>query len=171
MQLKRRFFGLALFALGLTVALPAAALPQSLVPEASFTSLHGKTQTLGAYRHRKLMVWEVATWCGSCVAGLRAMQQHAPELQMAGVTVILLQVYKNGGYPGPSMHDFVKRFAPKLLSAPNWVIGTANADFSKTYNPKHYADIYYLIDPDGQVTAIKGAPGSTFGTIKQFMEK
>jgi len=167
--MKRRFFGLALLALGLTVALPAAALPKSLVPEASFTTLQGKTQTLGAYRHRKLMVWEVASWCGSCAAGLRVMQQHAAELKKAGVTVILLQVYKNGGYPGASMHDLVKRFAPKLLSASNWVIGIANADFAKIYNPGHYADIYYLIDPDGKVAAIQSAPGSTYPTIRRFI--
>ncbi|MGH8226155.1 MAG: TlpA family protein disulfide reductase [Gammaproteobacteria bacterium] len=171
MTLQRRFLGLALVVLGLAVALPAGALPNSLVPDASFTTLQGKVQTLGAYRHRKLMVWEVATWCGSCVAGLQAMQRHALELRMAGVTVILLQVYKNGGYPGLPMKDFVKHFAPALLDHPGWVIGTANADFSKIYNPKHYADIYYLIDADGKVAAIDSAPGSSFPTIKRFMTR
>lgn len=169
MKSQRHLFGLVVLVLGLSVSLPAAALPKSLVPKASFTTLQGKTRTLGAYRGRKLMVWEVATWCGSCVAGLRAMQQHALELQMANVTVILLQVYKNGGYPGMSIHDFVKRFAPALLGMPNWVIGTANADLSKTYNPRHYADIYYLINADGQVAAVNGAPASSFSIIRRFM--
>lgn len=171
MAMQRRFLGVAFLVLGLSVALPAVALPHSLVPQASFTTIQGKTQMLGAYRHRKLMIWEVATWCGSCVAGLRAMQQHALELRMAGVTVILLQVYKNGGYPGATMHDFVKQFAPNLLNSPGWVIGTTNADFSKIYNPKHYADIYYLIDADGKVAAIDSAPGSSFPTIKRFMAR
>lgn len=171
MAIQRRFLSVAFLVLGLSVALPAAAFPHALVPEASFTTVRGKAQTLNNYRHRKLMIWEVATWCGSCVAGLQAMQQHASELQMAGVTVILLQVYKNGGYPGMSIRNFVKRFAPNLLNAPNWVIGTAHADFSKIYNPKHYADLYYLIDADGKIAAINSAPGSSFPTIKQFMAR
>lgn len=169
MSLQVKFIGLMFLIVGTAVALPAAAQPKSLVPEASFTTVQGQTKTLGAYRNRKLMVWEVATWCGSCVVGLRAMQKHALELQMANITLILLQVYKNGGYPGLPMGEFVKRFAPSLLNSPNWVIGTANANFAKTYNPKHYADIYYLINADGKVAAVNGAPGSSFSTIKRFM--
>lgn len=172
MRLQGWFRGILSLTFGLMAALPAAAaLPKSWVADASFTTLHGQTKTLSAYRHHKLMVWEVATWCGSCVAGLQAMQQHALELEMSGVTVILLQVYQDDGYNGIPMRQFVRRFAPGLLKMPNWIIGTANADFSKIYNPEHYADIYYLFDTNGQVSTVSSAPGATFATIKKFMDK
>ena len=166
---RYKLIALVLLLAGAFLSFPAVAFPTSLIPDASFTTLQGKTQTLGAYRNRKLMVWEVATWCRSCIAGLRAMQRHALELQMADITIILLRVYKNGGYPGLSIHDFVKRFAPGLLDAPNWVMGTANANFSKIYNSRHYPDIYYLINRQGKVIAVSSAPGATFATIRKFM--
>jgi len=152
------------------VALPASAqLPRTLIPGITFTTAAGLQKSFGNYQHEKLMIWQVATWCGSCAAGLHVLDEHRAELKKAGLRVILLRMYQDGGYPGMSITQFVNRVAPSLWQQANWVIGDASASFARTYNPKKYPDIYYLINQKGVVVAINGAPSATYGLIKKFM--
>ncbi len=167
---KSKSLSVLLFLCGLIVALPASArLPRTLIPEVTFTTAAGLHKSFGNYQHEKLLIWQVATWCGSCAAGLHVLDEHSAELEKAGLKVILLRMYQDGGYPGMSITQFVNRVAPSLLHQSNWVIGDASASFARTYNPKKYPDIYYLIDRNGVVVAINGAPSATYGLISKFM--
>ncbi len=170
MSVKSKSLPILLFLCGLIVTLPVSAqLPRTLIPGITFTTAAGLHKSFGNYQHEKLLIWQVATWCGSCAAGLHVLDEHSAALKKAGLRVILLRMYQDGGYPGMSITQFVKRVAPSLLHQSNWVIGDASASFAHTYNPKKYPDIYYLIDRSGVVVAINGAPSATYGLIKKFM--
>ena len=138
-------------------------------PPAKFASGGGKQIPLARYKGQKVMLWMFSTWCPSCAAGFQALVEQQPVLAKAGLRVIALKNYRNGGYPGPSLQDFVKRFGSPLLKAPNWTFGEVTADMAAKYNPRRYPDIYFLIDEKGMLQAVDGAPGATMSTIKKFV--
>ena len=144
----------------------AASLPMP-APAASFQTESG-TRSLAGYRGRKVMVWMFSTWCSSCAAAFEALSEKQSALNKAGLNIIALKNFENGGYPGPSLHEFVKRFGPTLLKEPNWTFGEVPALMAQAYNPRRYPDIYFLIDEKGILQAVQGAPGSTMATITRF---
>jgi len=160
--------GAALLAVTANGVRAAPGLP-ALAPAAKFETGAG-TRSLAEFRGRKVMLWMYSTWCSSCAAGLDALEAHQRSLKRAGVEVIALQNFQNGGYPGPSPRKFVERFARALLAAPNWIFGTVPEAMAKRYNPRRYPDIYFLIDEQGMVRAIEGAPGATMDQILRFVE-
>ncbi|MGC8522512.1 MAG: oxidoreductase, partial [Steroidobacteraceae bacterium] len=117
------------WAVGLTLAAllastVARATVAPLAPLVPFT-VAGRMESTAQLKGHPTLLWLLSTWCGSCAAGLQALRSEAAQLEMARLHVIVLRNYKNGGYPGPHIRSFVKRFAPALLSEPNWTFGQA----------------------------------------------
>lgn len=140
--------------------------PNLSAPDATFTTLDGRELTLSEFKGKKVMFWLLATWCPSCVAGAQVLAENNDNL--GGLTIIALETYGNAGYPGPSMEEFAKRYAPQMLSAQNWLWGDASQEGTNTYNPRNYPDIFFLIDEMGVVRDIDGAPAATINKIIKF---
>ena len=157
--------GLALAALLASGLAQATVAP--LAPAVPFT-VGGRMESTAQMKGHPTLLWLLSTWCGSCAAGLQALRSEAAQLEMARLHVIVLRNYQNGGYPGPHIRAFVKRFAPALLSEPNWTFGQASLALGQAYNGRHYPDIYYLIDATGHIHAVDSAPGATMNRILRF---
>lgn len=144
--------------------------PQDVAaPNAPFT-VEGKSVELKTYMGRPLVVWQVATWCPSCKAGLRTFAEHQAEIDKSDMTVLVLRDYRNGGYPGPGMHKFVEQTAPKLLNDPHFVIGDDTKTLFDLYNPHNFVDVYQVIAPDGHVAVVSSTPSASFGKIQRFIK-
>lgn len=136
-------------------------------PDVSF-SIEGKDYRISDFENRRVMLWFLSTWCTTCIQAVKALQEIQPELEASGLLVVVLKNFENGGYPGPTIHDFINQYAATLNNAPNWMIGNASAVTGATYNPRRYPDIYFLIDEKSTVVAIEGAPAVTLDTIMKF---
>lgn len=126
------------------------------------------TVQLSHFRGKKVMLWFFSTWCPSCQAGLQALAQKEQTLEKQGLHVIAVRNYKNGGYPGPSITDFVKKVTPSLLKAKNWTLAEATKELAGKYNSRGYPDIYYLINSDGEVVKVDSSPGANMDEILAF---
>lgn len=114
------------------------------------------------------MIWLLSTWCGSCAAGLQAMSENAPDLEKTGLRVLVLRNYRNDGYPGLQIDAFVQKVLPGVVLPNNWILGQASAQMDDAYNHRHYPDIYFLIDRQGRVVDVNGAPSATMARIIAF---
>lgn len=141
----------------------------TLAPNASFT-VDGKSVELKRYLGHPLVVWQVATWCPSCKAGLRTFARHQVAIDKSDMTVLVLRDYQNGGYPGPSMHKFIEQTAPTLLNDPHFVIANDTETFFDLYNRGALVDVYQVIAPDGHIAVISSMPSATFGNIESFIK-
>jgi len=139
------------------VALPVGA----TAPNASFSTLTGRTETVAVLRGRPTVIWLVTTWCSSCQAGTQAMAQNFAKLAAEGVRVVELENYADLGQAGPSMATFSKDLAGGAASDPDWTFGEASAALTHLYNPKAYLDLYYVVDAQGRITYVNSSPGST----------
>lgn len=137
-------------------------------PVASFIS-HGKTISLDTYKGHPIMLWQVATWCGSCRAGLRVFAQNKAMIDKTNVRVIVLRDYKNGGYPGIGITKFATQAAPSLMHDPHFIFGDDTKALYTLYNPHHYVDVYDLISKNRKITTVSSTPSATFGKIKAFI--
>ena len=144
-----------------TGGLPIAA------PDAAFVS-DTRQHTIAAFKGGKVMLWLLSTWCSSCGVGMQALVEKQPQLRRTGLTILALKNYENGGYPGPSLDDFVEQFGGSLRHAPNWIFGDASKALAAEYNARNYPDIYFLIDEQGMVQGVNGAPAATLDTIMMF---
>ncbi|MDD2863086.1 MAG: redoxin domain-containing protein [Acidiphilium sp.] len=138
-------------------------------PVASFIS-HGKTISLDTYKGHPIMLWQVATWCGSCRAGLRVFAQNKAMIDKTDIRVIVLRDYKNGGYPGIGITKFATQAAPSLMRDPHFIFGDDTKTLYTLYNPHHYVDVYDLISKDRRITTVSSTPSATFGKIKAFIK-
>lgn len=132
--------------------------------------VNGKTMNLRSFKGQPVMVWQVATWCGSCAVGLKTMAQNQGLIDASNLKIIVLRDYKNVGYPGDDMEKFVAANAPALLHDAHFIIGEDTEELFKRYNPHHYVDVYTLIGSNGQIAAVSSAPSMTFDKIKQFID-
>lgn len=138
--------------------------------EAPFLA-HRRTLNLRAFKGQPVMLWQVATWCASCAVGLQTLAQHQALIDASNLEVIVLRDYQNGGYPGEDMEKFTVENAPALLHDSHFIIGEDTQALFNLYNPRHYVDIYYLIEPNGHIALTSSAPSMTFGKIEQFIKK
>lgn len=138
-------------------------------PDATFVSVDGDERQFSDYAGEKVMVFLFVTWCPSCAEGLRVLQENNDQLQ--DVNVIAVKTYNNAGRSGPSVTDFAQQYSPALLDAENWEWGEATRSASKTFNPLNRPSIYYLIDADGTIQVVSGAPAGTIDRIMQFAEE
>jgi|GEM_PF-378498 len=141
---------------------PAAYLPVGTqAPDATFTTVAGATEPLGALRGKLTLLWLVTTWCSSCQAGTQAMAKDIGALAADGVRVVELENYHDLGQSGPTVSAFGEALAGNAFHDPDWTFGEASASLTHTYNPKAYLDIYYLINANGRITYVNSSPAST----------
>lgn len=143
---------------------------QQKAPDTYFYS-NSKKVYVKSFEGKKIMLWMFSTWCPSCISGFNALAENQPELKKDDLTIIVLRNYKNGGYPGPTVTEFAKKYDEKLLSESNWVFGEASEELENKYNSKKYPDIYYLIDNKGMIKEVNGAPAATLDDILNFAGK
>ena len=138
----------------------------SPAPEATFTTIEGKEVTLSEYRGEKVMFWFLATWCPSCTSAAKSLERNNDQLN--GMKVIALKTYGNAGYKGSSIGAFAQRYAPNTLHYDNWNWGDASPQATSDYNFMNYPDIYFLIDENGILQGVDGAPAATLNKIIVF---
>ncbi len=114
------------------------------------------------------MLWMLSTWCTSCRAGLETLSREQPDLAAAGLHIVTLRNFENGGFPGPSLGEFVRTFAPGLLGAANWTFGEVSEEMARIYNRRRYPDVYFLIDEEGLIHRIGFAPALGIEDIRAF---
>ncbi|HEC18859.1 MAG TPA: TlpA family protein disulfide reductase [Gammaproteobacteria bacterium] len=144
-----------------TRSLPYAA------PDVSFQS-QGKTHSLKEYRGHKVLLWMFSTWCHTCVAGVKALEKQQAALEKQGLLILSIRNHNNGGYPGPDMTNFMKKFGPYTLTSNNWVLGESSTEMYRQLNPTRFPDIYFLIDELGQIQVVDTAPNLTMNKIVNF---
>lgn len=155
--------------LGIFVIISATATATNtpIAPTATYTDTHGQTVSTATLKGHASMVWLLSTWCRSCSAGLSSLNAHVDQLRASGLHVVILRTYQNGGVTGPDIASFVAQNAPALTKA-NVLLGEATQALERAYNPRHYPDIYYLIDANGQIQAVDTAPSITLNKILDF---
>lgn len=136
-------------------------------PNASFI-VAGKHRTVSAYRGHRILLWLFSTWCPSCQVGLAALAKEQPRLAQAGLHVIVLENYNDGGFPGPAMSDLITHRAKSVRHAPNWTFGHATRKLAAAYNPRSYPDVYFFIRADGALAGAGSAPSATMAKILDF---
>lgn len=137
----------------------------SSAPAGTFTDLQGHTVSLAAFHGKPTLLWFVTTWCSSCQAGTQTMAQHIEQLRADGVKVVELELYHNLGGSGPSVRNLATTYAGKASHNTDWTWGMASQQMSYRYDPKGYLDIYYLVDAQGHIRYINGAPASSVGDL------
>ncbi|MHB1539813.1 MAG: thioredoxin domain-containing protein [Steroidobacteraceae bacterium] len=160
--------GLACTALLASASASAASAPPA--PAARYVTIGARTLSTAQLKGHRTLLWLLSTWCGSCAAGLQTLASDSGELAKAGLHVVVLRNYRNGGYPGPNIRSFVEHFAPALLTQRNWTFGQASLGLDQAYNGRHYPDIYFLIDASGHIRAINSAPSATLDRILRFAQ-
>ncbi len=130
-------------------------------PNGTFTTLAGKTETVAGLRGKPTLIWFVTTWCSSCQAGTQAMAQDVATLAADGVRVVEVENYADLGQSGPAMSTFAKALAGSAFSSPDWTFGEVSPALTRTYDPKAYLDIYYLVNAKGKITYVNSSPAST----------
>ncbi len=150
------------------------AAPQTLsvgsrAPDTGYALTDGRTISSADLAGHPYMLWIMATWCSSCQGGMQTLAQHIGELRARGVRVVQLEAVNDLGYPGPPITAFQTAVGPAGRS-PNWFWGTATAEQMRALDPNGYPDIYYLVNADGTIAAINGAPAATWNEIEQFAD-
>jgi len=143
------------------VSLPVGA----TAPNGAITTLAGKSETVAGLRGRPALIWFVTTWCSSCQAGTQAMAQNVATLASLGVRVVEVENYADLGQSGPPMGTFAKTLAGSAAGNPDWTFGEASPALTRTYNPKAYLDLYYLINAKGKITYVNSSPASTMSQL------
>jgi len=114
------------------------------------------------------MLWLFSTWCHTCVASIKVMQEKQTDWKKTGLVILAIRNYNNGGYPGPDMSEFIQKFAPQIKNMNNWVIGEATEEMYHKLNARKFPDIYFLIDKKGFVQVVSTAPTATMNKILNF---
>lgn len=146
--------------------------PQSLpyaVPDMQFAD-KSVTHSLAEYKGQRVMLWLFSTWCHTCIASVKKMQEKQVVWEKTGIVILAIRNHKNGGYPGLDMSAFLQKIAPQIKSLDNWVTGEASAEMDQLLNAKKFPDIYFLIDEKGLVQVVSTAPTVTMDKILRFSQ-
>lgn len=144
-----------------SAAAPTALAAGHPAPNATFTTLAGKVETVASLAGKPTLLWLMTTWCSSCQASTQTLAANLAKLQAAGVQVVEVENYADLGQSGPSLTAFAKTLAGAEFTNPDWTFGEASAGLTRTYNPQSDLDIYYLINASGQITYVNSSPVST----------
>ena len=138
-------------------------------PDVAFETLDGKVLTLSQFRGKPVMFWLIATWCPTCQVGAKVLsEEKMPDIEKHDLKIIVLKVWNNLGYPGPTLEEFGREWVGENFDHPNWFWGDASKEVSFLYDPRGLPDIYYLIDRDGVIKAVDTAPSATLNKIFNF---
>lgn len=134
-------------------------------PEGTFTTVSGRQVSVADLRGRPTVLWFVTTWCPSCQTGAKAVAANLDKFKQAGVRVVTVELYKNLGQSGPSIDQFGQTLAGTAYNTADWQFGTASDAMTRSYDPKAYLDVYYLLDRGGNITYVNGSPASTMSDL------
>jgi thiol-disulfide isomerase/thioredoxin len=138
-------------------------------PEITFTTLDGQEMNLSDFRGKPVMLWLIATWCPTCQVGAKVLsEEKMPDIEKYDLKIIVLKLWNNLGYPGPSLEEFGREWVGENFEHPNWIWAEASQEVSFLYDPRGLPDIYYLIDRDGIIKVIDTAPSATLNKIFDF---
>jgi thiol-disulfide isomerase/thioredoxin len=122
-----------------------------LAPSFPITLLNGSQTGLSQFHSKPVLLWFVATWCGSCAQGEQILsQQYYSQLNLKGVVILVIELYNDLGQPGPNISQFAQTYgggADKL----NWLYGTSTQGTTYTYDPQAALDVYYLLNRQGVI--------------------
>lgn len=134
-------------------------------PDGNFTTVAGQDVSVSSLRGHPTLLWFVATWCSSCQTGAKAVAANIDRFKAAGARVVTLELYQNLGQSGPGIDQFGQQLAGPAYNTADWQFGTASQPLTRSYDPKAYLDIYYLLDRNGNVVYVNGSPGSTMSDL------
>jgi len=138
----------------------------SMAPDGELILINGTVRSISYFRGKPLLLWFVATWCPSCLDGVRALNNSIDLLARYNVTIVVVQLYQNLGYPGPDITQFIRRAGGDYAYKHGYMIPAVSTyELTATYDPWGYPDIYYLIDSNGKVIYINGAPSLTLDQL------
>lgn len=139
----------------------------NVAPAFTYRLIDGGSLSASALRGHPYMVWIMATWCSSCQGGTEVVAQHITQLRARDVRVVQLEAADNLGNPGPPLSAF-RAASGMAASSPNWYWGEATAAQMRALDPNAYPDIYYLVNRQGRVVEVNGAPAATWSEIAKF---
>ena len=140
-------------------------------PNGTFTTLAGTTDHVASLRGQPTLIWFVTTWCSSCQYGTHVMAEDIAKLQAKGVRVEEVELYQDMGQKGTPIGPFAKSLAGAQYKNPDWSFGVSSATLTRTYDPKSYLDIYYLLNAKGKITYVNSSPGSTLTQLLHAASK
>ncbi len=138
----------------------------SLAPNYHFIAANGSTVSLSAYRGHTTVLWFVTTWCPGCVQGDEVLNQSYQFFRQRGIKVIEVELYKDLGYNGPLISNFVMSYAPAAYSSGTVIPAISGYNMTAAYDPKGYLDIYYVISSNGRVLYSGSPLASTLGQLE-----
>ncbi len=138
----------------------------SMAPNYQFIAANGSTVSLSAYRGHLTVLWFVTTWCPGCVQGNEVLNQSYQFFKQRGVKVVEIELYKDLGYNGPLISDFVMSYAPAAYASGTVVPAVSGYNMTAAYDPKGYLDIYYVISSNGRVLYTGSPLASTLGQLE-----
>lgn len=99
------------------------------------------------------------------------MAHNVAHLRSDGVHVVEIELYKDMGQSGGNLVSFARQFAGAQFSNPDWTFATSSAALTRTYDPASYLDIYYLLNAQGRIVYVNGAPASTMASLLAVASK
>ena len=138
----------------------------SKAPENNFLLDNGTYANLSKYKGHPIVLWFVATWCSTCAQGNQVLNGNYQFFKKHGIDIIELELYKDLGYRGPTITNFVSSYAPNAYANDTIVPALSGNNMTLKYDPKGYLDIYYLISANGTVEYINGEPALTLSQLK-----
>jgi thiol-disulfide isomerase/thioredoxin len=136
-------------------------------PNYGFFLANGSEVNINTYRGKPVLLWFVATWCSSCAQGNEVINQNYNFFKSHGITIVELELYKDLGYSGPPIADFVDSYALEAYSNGTVVPALAGYNMTAVYDLRGYLDIYYLLASNGTVLYINGSPSATLSQLEQ----
>ena len=136
-----------------------------VAPNGTLTTASGQQRSVASLRGKPTLLWFVSTWCSSCQAGTQAMAQNISHLASDGVHVVEVELYGDLGQSGPDISSFGRQLAGRQYGNPDWTFATSSSALTRTYDPRSYLDIYYLLDAKGRIVYVNSSPASTMSTI------
>lgn len=141
----------------------------SSAPNKGFYLLNGTYTNLRAYSGKEVLLYLVTTWCSTCAEGTQTLGKNIAFFNSRNVSVIEVEAYKDFGYAGQPINQFVNTYAGQ--TSKYITIGYSGQNLTKTYDPKGYLDIYYLISPSGKILYANGEPSATLNQLEAAIKE
>ena len=120
-------------------------------PDSTFFFANGTEANLSSYKGHEVLLWFVATWCSGCAQGNELLNSSYKEFSEHGVKIVELELYRDLGYSGENIENFVQDFAPEAYQKNVVIPAYASYNMTLAYDSQGYLDIYYLISPNGKI--------------------